>query len=148
MGLPCLILELISCTFLNFRWCGKRGVSPVILLVRLFGIGDYLINFIEIPILVYAPTAEINHFIILTLIVLIILNNHYLITCGMMSDQWRKREFESILDNILRVIVYSIRKQFFSCCWGGGIRSNGWRIWWTPFFLGIMIESIPHQELA
>ncbi len=37
-----------------------KGVSPVavILLVRLFGIGDHLINFIEIPILVYAPTAE------------------------------------------------------------------------------------------
>ncbi len=40
-------------------------------------------------------------------------------TCGMMSDQWRKREFESILDNILRIIVYSIRKQFFSSAAGG-----------------------------
>ncbi len=31
---------------------------------------------------------------------------------------------------------------------GGRISYNRWRIGWTPFFLGIRIESIPHQELA
>jgi hypothetical protein len=43
MGLPCLILELIPHTSLSFRCVGK-GVTPVILLGNLFGIGDLVIT--------------------------------------------------------------------------------------------------------
>jgi hypothetical protein len=104
------------------------GVSPVpvILLVCLFGIGDlwfddHLINFIEIPILVYDPTAEnkpspnfnpesINRF-------------KQSLSNVSWNDVYQTNDINKSVKRFwatfLQVIVYGICRQFFLSAAGG-----------------------------